>query len=325
MSIILSILLIIVILFIVNYILEHENIIVLNNAKKIDINENGILEQYYFQNYINLEKNSKKKIFIHIPYEKNERNWDNFYSRSSNKLNIDLCSICIKSVIYHCYNKYDIILYNNNNVRDLIKEQNEKDLCNIKNPNILSGVDLLQWENYCKSKILYKFGGIVMEPYFFFYNCPKENILFSNDLKILHHTNEGLSSSENILIPSINYFISSPRKNETLKLHIMYLEYICVHYYSLDNKHFDKTFEKLYNLSSYNPKQMGILDIHKNPVQTRDLLSKKEIIFDPTAFCLFINIPFLKKYTQYSWILKMNESQIKDSKTFIGAFIQQYS
>ena len=35
---------------------------------------------YSDENFLNLETSSKKKIFIHIPYEKNERNWNDFYA-----------------------------------------------------------------------------------------------------------------------------------------------------------------------------------------------------------------------------------------------------
>ena len=325
MSIIQWILLIIAILFIVNYIVGEANIQILNKPTKHNIDEDSVLEHHYFQNFINLETSSKKKIFIHVPYEKNQRKWDDFYGRSSNQLNIELCNLCIKSIIYHCSDNYDVILYNNNNVKDLIKEQNEKDLCNIQNTKMLSGVDLIQWENYCKAKILYKFGGIIMDPYFFFYKCPKDNILFPNTFHILQHTNEGLNVSSNELIPSTNYFMCCPRKDKNMKLYIIYLEYLCVHHYSLDHKHFDKTFEKLYALDSYDSKYMGIVDINNKPVQVRELFLKQEIIFDSNAFCLFINIPFLKKYTQHGWILKMNESQIKNSNIFIGEFIRQHS
>lgn len=325
MSIIQLILFAIAILFIVNYIVGNSNINFLNTPKKINIDEDIVIEQHYFQNFIDLETSSRKKIFIHVPYEKNERNWGDFYGRSSNKLNIDLCSLCIKSIIYHCSDKYDVILYNNNNVKNLIKEQNEKDLCNIQNTQILSGVDLIQWENYCKAKILYKFGGIVMDPYFFFYKCPNEQILFPKTFHILQHVNEGLNVSSQPLIPTTNFFMCCSRKDKNLKLYISYLEYLCVHHYSLDHKHFDKTFEKLYMLDTYDPKYMGIVDSNNEPVQVRDLISKKEIIFDSSSYCLFINVPFLKKYTQHGWILKMNEKQIKNSNIFIGEFIRQYS
>lgn len=327
MSIIYWVSLIILFFFIYNYVLEHaigSNYKLLNNNNYDKIDKNILITQYDFENYKNIEKSTRKKIFIHIPYERNERKWNDFQSRSSNQLNIELCVLCIKSVIHQCSDKYDIILYDNYNVGTLINEADTEDLCNIKNPSTLSGVDLTQWENYCKAKILYKYGGIVMEPYFFFYTCPSENILFPSNFHVLHHTNEGLNVSSKSLIPTTNNWLSSPSKSKDMKIYLQYLTYLCVHHYSVDHKNFDKTFEKLYALGSYNPKYMGIVDIDETPIETNDLLSKKEIQFDNDAFCVFINIPYFKKYTQHAYILKMNETQIKSSNTFLGEFISQY-
>ena len=65
MSIIHWILLIIVILFIVNYIASETNIKLLNKPNKNNIHEDSILEQHYYQNFLNLETSSKKKyLFI---------------------------------------------------------------------------------------------------------------------------------------------------------------------------------------------------------------------------------------------------------------------
>ena len=61
MSIIHWILLIIVILFIVNYIASETNIKILNKSNKNNIDEDSILEQHYYQNFLNLETSSKKK------------------------------------------------------------------------------------------------------------------------------------------------------------------------------------------------------------------------------------------------------------------------
>ena len=93
-------------------------------------------------NYLEISKNMKhlkknNKIFVHVEH--------------------DLCAIqrlCIKSLIFHYDNKHDIILYHDEDVQDLIQETDEEDLCNIKNPNLLQGVDKKQWINYVKAKIL---------------------------------------------------------------------------------------------------------------------------------------------------------------------------
>ena len=210
-------------------------------SENSDDNESINISDYSFENYINLENSSRKKIFIHIPYEKNERAWKDFYGRSSNDLNLDLSILCIKSIIQKCSYDHDIILYNNNNVKYLIKEKNENDLCNVQNPEILSGIDLSQWENYCKAKILYKFGGIIMEPYFFFHKVPSKNILFPNSFHALTNVNEGLHRSQKKFIPTTNYFMGCPKQDKDMKLYLKYLEYLCVNQYSIEDKHFNNS------------------------------------------------------------------------------------
>ena len=44
-----------------------------------------------------------------------------------------------------------------------------------------------------------------------------------------------------------------------------------------------------------------------------DLLSNRPLKINKSAFCLFIDIDNLKKYTKYGWILKMNKKQILNS------------
>ena len=111
--------------------------------------------------------------------------------------------------------------------------------------------------------------------------------------------------------------LSSNKKNNDLKIYLKYLEYNCTHLYS-SNKVFDKSCDFLYNLNYYDPKLMGIVDDMNNIVESRDLLSKNEIILNQETFCLFVNIPFFQKYTQYGYLLKMNEQQIINGKPFFG-------
>ena len=322
MSILSLILFGIVTLLIIQYMLNNTMVISalkINPHRNVDVG--SIFEQHMFDNFIHLEKSTKKKIFIHLPYEKNERNWLDFGARSSNDLNADICMLCIQSVIRHFGDDADIVLYDNNNVKDLIGEKNKDDLCNIQNPSILSGVDLKQWESYCKAKIIYTYGGVVMEPYYFFTQKPTDHTLFPNRLTICHEANEGHNISSKPFIPTTNHLISAPKQNEDVSLYINYLKMMCVNHYSADHKHFDKTFEKLYALNYIDPKKIGVMSSQNKPIYAPDLLSKQAIDLDHQSFCLFINVPYLKKYRKHGWFLKMNEAQIKNSNTFIGEFI----
>ncbi len=315
-----------VFLLIVQYVLNQMTVMeVVQYRSNQNVDMANMIDQHRFENYKYFEKLKRKKVFIHIPYERNTRSWLDFGARSSNNLNLGICMLCIQSVIRHLGESMDIVLYDNNNVKDLIGESNEEDLCNIENPSILSGVDLKQWEGYCKAKILYKYGGIIMEPYYYFIRKPEEKILFPPSLTISQEVNDGHNVSQQTLIPTTNHWMSAPKKNADVRIYIQYLQHLCVHHYSEDHKHFDKTFEKLYALHHIHPKKMGSVDTRGDPVYVNDLLSKRNIEMDSDMFCLFINIPHLKKYRKDGWILKMNETQIKQSNTYLGNFIVLHS
>ena len=207
-------------------------------------NELEDIEYYYYSNCLKrLENINKMKIFIHVPQERNERSWNSFYSRSNNELNLDICKLCIKSVIRKCdHNNFKIVIFNNSDIKDILNEEDPEDLCNVANPERLSGVDLKQWMQYCRTKILYKHGGIMMCPQFYFIKNITEH-LFSNEFTILHVNNEGLNVSNKDYIPSMCYFMSAPKKDNNVKLYLKYLENLCIHQYSIDHKHFDKSFE----------------------------------------------------------------------------------
>ena len=119
MNIILFLLYVIVFILILNFVLSKMKINVLETRNISNINEYNFIDNYYYSNYININNSLKKKIFVHIPDEINQRNWITFNDRNSRNLNIDLCKLCIKSLLYHCSKNYDIILYTNNDVKNI--------------------------------------------------------------------------------------------------------------------------------------------------------------------------------------------------------------
>ena len=283
---------------------QSKEFVLLKNNKHANKGEH--VGHYHYNNYIDLSRSRKPKIFVHI----------------DNKSNA-LTDICVKSLIRVFDDSHDIVLYDNETAKQLIGETNEKDLCNIQNPGLLQGVDLKQWENYIKAKILFTYGGTIMEPYFMFTKKPISSILKPTDLMILHHANEGLNVSSKPTIPWINYYMCAPKNNKNTLMYMKYMEHICINHYSEDHKHFDKTFEKLYSLKSIGSKYMGIIDSQENVVRTEELFQRKPIYFDDSAFCLFINVPMIKKQRKYGYVLNMNEEQLVTMNVFISEFINQ--
>lgn len=280
------------------------------------------IDFYFYEHYKNIKNIKKPIIFVHLPQDYNQRNWDSFYSRTNKKLNLDICRVCIKSLLQRCSNSnYKVIIFNNTHIKDILDEEDEKDLCNISDPQRLSGVDLKQWEQYCKAKILYKYGGVMMNPYFLFIEHINDN-LFSKTFKIMKATNEGLNASNQLYIPTSSYLMSSPKKDKNLYIYCKYLEYLCINHYSVDHKHFDKTFEKLYLLKHFEPSFIGCQDANGKEIYTNDLLSNKVINLSSNCMCIFINIDYLLKNHHNGWILKMNEQQLKEMTNFLGFIIK---
>lgn len=302
-------------------------VLLVNNPNEyyIEKNENDILcdsetvLNCFYKNYKNINKLNRPKVFIHISNEKNERNWINFGSRTTTDLNLDICELCIESVINNLVDKYDIILYTNDDAKKIIDD--EKDyLSNIENIDLLSGIDLEQWEEYCKFRILHKYGGIVMSPYFLFSKCPANSLLNPKTLTVCSILNEGINSLNKKVIPSKNFMILAPKKDKHVVLYLNYLRQLCYHSYGADNKFFDRSFESLLSVNTISPEQIGVLDHNNKPIYTENILSTQKIILNPSNFCLFINIDLLKKNRKYGWILKMNKKQIKESNFFLAKY-----
>ena len=280
------------------------------------------LNLFNFDNNKSLKNSTLPKIFIHYQPERNERNWEDFGSRSSYDYNLELSNICIKSFI-KCYSSYcDIIIFNNDNVKELINDESDI-ICNIINPSLLKGIDLEQWERYCRAKILYLYGGIVLKPVFYCLNS-NNNLLFRDEFTVANINNNGVNVSNKLFVANPDYLMSSPAKDRKLLRYCNYLKKLCINNYSVDKHFSNDEYEFLSTLPTYNEVHLGLIDINYDQIHMEDLISNRPLKVHKSAFCLFIDIDNLKKYTKYGWILKMNKNQILDSNIAISHIFKQH-
>lgn len=269
----------------------------------------------FYQNFIDIDKSTKTKIFIHISRERNERNWENFGSRSTMEMNLDVTRLCIESVIKFCSNNYEVILYTNDDMSNLIPHD---ELCNIKSPELLAGVDLKQWENYCKLKILHHYGGVVMNPYFLFNQCPDDKLFNPTALTVCNINNEGISSSNLTTISTIGHMMSSPKSDNILGEYLKYFEYLCQNNYAEDKQLFESMVGKIEPVEYFSPAEIGSCDANGDPLCLEDIFSTRSIQLSISNFCIFVNIEKLKRSRKYGWILKMNKEQLKNTDMFFA-------
>lgn len=272
--------------------------------KKNEICDCDKMEYCYFNNIINMDKLTKPKIFVHMSE----------FSKDSG-----LIRLCVESLLKYCYQQYDIILYTNEDIANMIDDEDDE-LCNIENIDLLGGQDLRQWEEYCKFKIIYKYGGVVMNPYFLFSECPKYEEFCPEKLRICRVNNEGINVSNKLIIPSFCYMIAAPQGDETTSIYLDYLRKKCQHNYTSDIRHFDKTFEKLHHLDSFSEEKIGVVDSNHDLIYLENILSSENISFASNNYCLFINIDLLQKRRLNGWILNMSKEQILETHTLLSNY-----
>ena len=69
---------------------------------------------------------------------------------------------------------------------------------------------------------------------------------------------------------------------------------------------------------------MGIVNRENEPIEVPQLLETQELHLDDKSVCLFIHIPFLKKYRKYGYLFRMKESEIMHMNNFLGSFIRYH-
>ena len=286
------------VLFISN--LKYYNIL----PRKREVCDCEKIEDCFFDNIISMDKSTTPKIFIHIDDPNNI---------------LGLYQLCIESCMKYCSSTYDIILYTNQDISKMIDEEDDI-LCNIKNVNLLSGQDLKQWEEYCKFKILYKYGGVVMKPYFLFSSHPDCLDFLPDNLKICRVNNEGISVSNKLIIPTSCYMVAAPKKDPTTKIYLDYLSKKCQNDYTSDTKYFNKTFEQLSHIDYIPEESIGVVDTNHELVHLDDILDGKPIKLNSCNYCLFINMSLLNKQRHRGWILNMSKEQILETSSVLSNY-----
>lgn len=283
--------------------------------KKYDTNviefkkENVDIDVYFFSE-IYLKKSKNRKLWIHLPFEKNSREWESFGSRTSHKLNLAYMTLCIKSIIDWCGQSYDIIIYDDTNIPVLLPET-KVDLMK------LSGSLLDKYRELCKLQILHMYGGVMVPPSIFlrknikeidnptmWYVCETyndDNVSYSN---LTHSTELMGSNAENV---ELNKYIQV-YANELKKDFV-------------ENYNFDMNYFKQNNIPYIDGKLIGTKTRYNDKITIEDLMSNKKIILDKQHIGLYIPHEQLMKRRLYNWYCKLSEEEVLKCQVFISYYM----
>ena len=104
-----------------------------------------------------LAKVSKPILWVHLPFEKNARNWESFFSRTNNEINQPYIYLTIKSIIEQNATDFHICLIDDNTFGKLIPEWNI-------DMTLIGEIDKVKYRILGMLKLLYYYDGTNIPP-----------------------------------------------------------------------------------------------------------------------------------------------------------------
>ena len=271
--------------------------------------ENVDIDVYFFSE-LYLKKSKNRKLWIHLPFEKNSREWESFGSRTTTKLNLAYMTLCIKSIIDWCGQSYDIIIYDDTNIPVLLPET-KVDLSK------LSGSLLYKYRELCKLQILYEYGGIMIPPSLYL----KDNIKKIDDPNVwfVCETYNDNNISYSNTIQSTHLMGSNEGNDELAKYIDIYANEIKEDF--VEEHNFSMSYFRKNNIPYIDGQLIGTKTRYNDKVSLEDLMSNKKIILSKDHIGLYIPHEQLAKRNKYNWFCKLSEEEVLKCQTFVSYYM----
>ena len=287
---------------------EHYNIV---KQFLIEDNTNAI------QNY---HKNKKPIMWIHLDYKVNAREWENFYSRNSNKLNQPYLYLTLKSIINKCGNDFKIALIDDTSFQYLLPGYNI-DFTKLATPIK---------EHYRQIglyKLLYEYGGFLVP-------C---SFLCFKSLKPLYEL--GLQQTEMCIVENkINYcskykyapdleFIGCNKQSNVMERVIQFMENLNSRDYTSQQDFIGQMQEQFRRMiqegmvTAINSKHIGVQKKNKDPVDISELFRSNEIELCDQTYGIYIPYKELLIKSKFQWFLRLNVQEVLTSNTIIAKYM----
>ena len=260
--------------------------------------------------YFNFFSDKKITVWIYNPIIKNSNKWKGVYSRRSIQDTIGLVKLCIHSAKFNLGKNYDIKVFNQDDLEDIIPESLYKlDQCNTK--------EIM--ETYMKYSILYKYGGIWIPNSTITLNPLSLNMDEYEQGRLLLF---GLNHENYQTEPRYNDLIVATDKETTIVNNILHL---------LDKSLITFNYDNIFNnyVNTYINERPGDLyfshlilqyDMVDESIEKRDMtttFNNRLINYDNYSF-YYIPTHDFEKYPAYTFMLKLSPQEILTSNTFIG-------
>jgi hypothetical protein len=264
------------------------------------------LESFFYHPDL-LSKSKRRKIWVYLPLEKNARVWENFGSRTSTRIHLSILNLCVKSMIDWCAQSYDIILFTDEDMGDILKTS--VDL------STLSGDVLERHRRLYLLEILHEYGGVLMPPTIYFRNNLKTQDVHDR-WYVCDTVNTGQSCSCK-RVPS-PVLMGAPPKDPQLREYIDSL-------YKDEKEEFQENYFIKHNIFVLDGTIFGTKDKNSNNVTLDDLMSNQKIEIPEYNIGLYMPYEELLTRNYYKWYCKMSERQALNARCAFSYYMIENS
>jgi len=269
---------------------------------------------------------NRPKLWIHTKYELNARKWKDFYSRNSTDLNQPYIHLCIRSIINHCSNDFNICLIDDETFSKLLPNWD------INLPTVADPMKS-QMREYGLAQLLYYYGGIIVPNSFL---CSRNLLgLYSSGISDMkpfacervNHTLNNTDPQQKYFLPD-TYFMGAEKNDNTMKELVEYLrkKNLYPHFTAEPNfkgntAHWLLGAVKLGKMNLIGGEEIGIKTRKRKPVLIEDLLGEGFLDIDK-EYGIYIPEDEILSRTKYQWFPVMTTDQILATNTIIAKYIK---
>jgi hypothetical protein len=268
---------------------------------------------------------NRPKLWIHTKYDLNARKWKSFHSRTSTDLNQPYIHLCIKTIINHCGNDFNICLIDDDSFSKLIPGWD----INIKE---VAEPMKEQFRQIGLLELVYYYGGIVVPNSFVclknlkqLYDLMGSKVPFFCE-NVNRHVNVSKNISERPFLPDLTLF-GCEKNSEIIKNIIELLKYEVQTHFTSENNFIGKMSYMLADMAEKGSiavlggELIGVKTNNKKPVLVDNLMEESYINFHPMIYGIYIPEDEILKRPKYQWFAVMNGDELLKKNIIISKYI----
>jgi len=280
------------------------------------------IRDYLLTDDDDLENESKPIMWIHMPYEYNTRNWENFGSRSSYDINQPYIFLLIRTIIDHCDDSFRVVLFDDGTFNKLLPDWNVN-VYSLADP-IKSNMRMIGM-----LKLLKMYGGMVVPVSFL---CLKDlRSLYETGIRnekmfVSENINRTINSTHEMYEYSIN-MMGSEKENEEIIDLIDYMTHVVSSDQTENARFVGKVNEwckrkyKHGKINVINGRNIGVITRENTPVTIDELFGEGQIKFEKEMYGINVPMNEILGRTKYEWFVRMSPEQIFESKFQLAKYI----